>query len=122
MADASSISNDQSIAVLLLSIDQELAAKILREFPDDQVDSITRAMRELSEMTGLSEKSIRDSIQSGSLGVIRVDGTALIPASFARAYASKNNPLEMARIDAPDELRAASPVVCDLPNRSRASR
>ncbi len=65
MADEPQISSDQSVAIVLLSIDQELAAKVMRGFPDDQVDSITRAMRELSEMTidkGTVTKVYRDMI------------------------------------------------------------
>ncbi len=41
---------DKSIAALLLSIDQELAAKVLRQFNDDTVDKVTRAMQELQEL------------------------------------------------------------------------
>ena len=41
---------DRVIAMLLLSIDQELAAKVLRNFSDDTVDKITRAMKELQEV------------------------------------------------------------------------
>ncbi len=41
---------DKTIAMLLLSIDQELAAKVLRNFSDDSVDKVTRAMQELQEI------------------------------------------------------------------------
>jgi flagellar motor switch protein FliG len=41
---------DRAIAMLLLSIDQELAAKVLRSFSDDTVDKVTRAMQELQEV------------------------------------------------------------------------
>ncbi len=41
---------DKSIAALLLSIDQELAAKVLRLFNDDSIDKVTRAMQELQEL------------------------------------------------------------------------
>jgi flagellar motor switch protein FliG len=50
MPDIKSMSTDKVIAMLLLSIDQELAAKILRNFADDTVDKVTRAMQELQEM------------------------------------------------------------------------
>jgi len=41
---------DQQIAVLLLSIDEELSAKVLRNLADDQVDQVTRAMKQLQEL------------------------------------------------------------------------
>jgi len=41
---------DKTVAMLLLSIDQDLAAKVLRNFTDDTVDRVTRAMQELQEM------------------------------------------------------------------------
>lgn len=41
---------DKSIAMLLLSIDQDLAAKVLRNFSDDTIDKVTRAMQELQEI------------------------------------------------------------------------
>lgn len=44
------LSTDKTIAMLLLSIDQDLAAKVLRHFTDDTVDKVTRAMQELQEM------------------------------------------------------------------------
>ncbi len=39
----------KQIAILLLSIEQDLAARVLRDLPEDMVESITRAMRELQE-------------------------------------------------------------------------
>ncbi|MBM4062471.1 MAG: flagellar motor switch protein FliG [Planctomycetes bacterium] len=44
------LGTDKSIAMLLLSIDQDLAAKVLRNFSDDTVDKVTRAMQELQEL------------------------------------------------------------------------
>ena len=41
---------DKTLAMLLLSIDQELAARVLQKFNDDTVDKVTRAMQELQEM------------------------------------------------------------------------
>ena len=46
MADARKMPVDRAIAMLLLSIDQELAAKVLRNFSDDTVDKVTRAMQD----------------------------------------------------------------------------
>lgn len=41
---------DKVIAMLLLSIDQELAAKLLRHFSDETVDKLTRAMQQLQDI------------------------------------------------------------------------
>ena len=41
MADLKNLSIDKIIAMLLLSIDQELAAKVIRQFTDDGVDKVT---------------------------------------------------------------------------------
>lgn len=49
---------DKSIAALLLSIDQELAARVLQHFADETVDKITRAMKELQELA-VGEETIR---------------------------------------------------------------
>jgi len=48
--DQQQLATDKSVAALLLSIDQELAAKVLRHFSDDTIDKITRAMQELQEL------------------------------------------------------------------------
>jgi len=45
-----SMSVDMTIAMLLLSIEQDLAAKVLRNFSDDTLDKVTRAMQELQEI------------------------------------------------------------------------
>jgi flagellar motor switch protein FliG len=44
------MATDKTIATMLLSIDQELAARVLRHFNDDAIDQITRAMQELQEI------------------------------------------------------------------------
>ncbi len=44
------LSIDKSIAALLLSIDQDLAAKVLKLFNEESVDKVTRAMQELQEI------------------------------------------------------------------------
>jgi flagellar motor switch protein FliG len=41
---------DKAVAVLLLSIDQEVAAQVLRGLSDESVDRVTRAMHELQEI------------------------------------------------------------------------
>ncbi|MCA8942337.1 MAG: flagellar motor switch protein FliG [Planctomycetes bacterium] len=45
------LSIDKQIAILLLSIDEELAARVLRNLNEDHLDSITRAMKELQELS-----------------------------------------------------------------------
>lgn len=42
---------DKKVAILLLSIDQELSARVLRNIGEDHLDSVTRAMKELQEMS-----------------------------------------------------------------------
>jgi flagellar motor switch protein FliG len=44
------LGTDKVVAMLLLSIDEEVAAKVLRNLSDDGVDRVTRAMQELQEM------------------------------------------------------------------------
>ena len=50
---------DQALAMLLLSIDQELSAQVLRNFSDDTVDKVTRAMQELQEVA-VDRETVRD--------------------------------------------------------------
>jgi flagellar motor switch protein FliG len=42
---------DQQIAILLLSISDEASADLLRHLGDDQVDQVTRAMKQLQELS-----------------------------------------------------------------------
>ena len=53
---------DQALAMLLLSIDRELSAKVLRNFSDDTVDKVTRAMQELQEMA-VDRETVRDAFR-----------------------------------------------------------
>ena len=46
---------DKQIAVLLLSVEQELAAEVLRNLGEDHLDSLMRAMKELQELSIDSE-------------------------------------------------------------------
>ncbi len=66
---------ERTIAMLLLSIDQELAAKVLRAFSDDTVDKITRAMQELQEMA-VDRDAIRSCYQN-AVQRMRAGGMAL---------------------------------------------
>ncbi len=90
MSDAS-LSPDKAIAVLLLSIDQEMAAQVLRCISDDAVEKITRAMQELQEITidrdamlEVFERSTTLMRQSGGLGLGDVDG--LMSGVLKRAF------------------------------------
>ena len=66
---------DQMLAMLLLSIDQELSAKILRHFSDDAVDQVTRAMQELQEIA-VDREAVRGVLQQ-TLERMRQGGMAL---------------------------------------------
>ena len=44
------VSEDRAVAVLLLAIDRDLAAEVLRRLHDDQLSRVTRAMKELQEV------------------------------------------------------------------------
>src|SRR5580765_2974559 len=49
-AKTRALTGDRAIAALLLSIDQELAARVLKQFSEESVDRVTRAMQELQEV------------------------------------------------------------------------
>lgn len=66
---------DKSIAMLLLSIDQDLAAKVLRNFSDDTVDKVTRAMQELQEIA-VDRETVRK-VYSSAVDRLRQGGMAL---------------------------------------------
>lgn len=44
------LGSDRVIAIMLLSIDHDLSAEVLRHLGEDQLNSVTRAMRELEEV------------------------------------------------------------------------
>lgn len=66
---------DKAIATLLLSIDQDLAAKVLRNFNDDTIDKVTRAMQELQEIA-IDSETIR-SVYRGAVAKMRQGNMAL---------------------------------------------
>lgn len=66
---------DRSIAVLLLSVQQDLAAQVVKHLPDDHVDRVTRAMKELQEVA-VGEHMIRDVFEQ-SIRRLRAGGRAL---------------------------------------------
>jgi flagellar motor switch protein FliG len=74
------MSVERSIATLLLSIDQDLAAKVLRNFGDDTVDKVTRAMQELQEIA-IDRETVRgvyrialERMQQGGMALGDVSG------------------------------------------------
>ncbi len=76
MVDAiKNMPTDKVIAMLLLSIDQELAAKVLRSFTDDTVDKVTRAMQELQEMA-IDRETVR-TVYQAAVQRMRLGGMAL---------------------------------------------
>jgi len=68
-------STDKTVAMLLLSIDQDLAAKVLRSFTDDTLDRVTRAMQELQEIA-IDRETIHG-VYEGVVGRMRQGGMAL---------------------------------------------
>ena len=73
--DKAQIGVDKTLAMLLLSIDQELSAKVLRHFTDDTVDKVTRAMQELQEMA-IDRETVR-SVYRQTVLRMRQGGMAL---------------------------------------------
>ena len=66
---------ERTIATVLLSIDQELAAKVLRSFSDDTLDKVTRAMQELQEVA-VDRDGVRN-CYSSAVKRMRQGGVAL---------------------------------------------
>jgi flagellar motor switch protein FliG len=66
---------DRAVAVLLLSVQQELAAQVIRRLPDDHLDRVTRAMKELQEIT-VADATIRDAFEQ-AIRRLRAGGRAL---------------------------------------------
>ncbi len=66
---------DQALAMLLLSIDQELSAKVMRHFSDDTVDKVTRAMQTLKEMV-IDRETVQNAFQQTATR-LRQGGMAL---------------------------------------------
>jgi flagellar motor switch protein FliG len=89
------LAEDKEIAILLLSIEQELAAKVLRGLPDDMVERLTRAMKELQEMAvdnntiAASMKQAVRRIRRGDMALGDVGGSAedVLVKAFGEARA-----------------------------------
>ena len=86
---------DKTVAMLLLSIDQDLAAKVLRTFTDDTVDKVTRAMQELQEMAVEREtvRRVYDSVvqrlRQGGMALGDVGG--LMRSVLTRAFGEERS-------------------------------
>ena len=86
---------DQALAMLLLSIDRELSAKVLRNFSDDTVDKVTRAMQELQEMA-VDRETVRDAfrqtvvrMQQGGMALGDVSG--LMQKVLSKAFGEERS-------------------------------
>jgi len=86
------LSADRAVAVLLLSIDQEMAARVLRNMHDDNLDRITRAMKELAEVAidqrtvGTVYGEARKRLQSGvvALGDVQSSMDSVLSKAFGQ--------------------------------------
>jgi flagellar motor switch protein FliG len=75
MAPVPPLSAARTVAVLLLSIEPELAAKILGNLSDDSLDTVTRAMKELQEMP--IHNAVIDAVYQHVLQRMQAGGMAL---------------------------------------------
>ena len=108
---------DKALAMLLLSIDRELSAKVLRNFSDDTVDKVTRAMQELQEMavdpvvlcSGL-ERVQSDSVTGAEIichrlwrrdAVKKLTSSALAPAFYAQCQHAPPRPRSLSLVCCP---------------------
>ncbi|MFN9334523.1 MAG: flagellar motor switch protein FliG [Planctomycetota bacterium] len=86
---------ERTIATVLLSIDQELAAKVLRSFSDDTLDKVTRAMQELQEVA-VDRDGVRSCYSSAVKrmrqgGVARGDVGGLMKSVLSRAFGEERS-------------------------------
>lgn len=66
MSDSNdSLSGAQKVATVLLGIDQQLAAQLLRHMGEDQLERVTRAMKELEEVA-VDTKDLRDVLKEAA--------------------------------------------------------
>jgi flagellar motor switch protein FliG len=66
---------DRAIAALLLSIDQELSARVLKHLNEDTIDKVTRAMQELQEIV-IDQDTVRR-VHTSAVQRMRQGGLAL---------------------------------------------
>ena len=106
---------DRAIAMLLLSIDQELAATLLRHFSDDTVGKVTRAMQQLQDVRVDRETVHR--VHRAAVQRLRQGGVALgdvgslMRGVLSRAFGEKHGgnmlakrPFELFETLAPGDL------------------
>lgn len=72
---SSAMTSDRSVAILLLSLEQGLAAKIMTQFVDEHLDRVTRAMKELQEVS--VDRELIDSVYREAAARFRSGGMAL---------------------------------------------
>src|SRR5687767_14727827 len=65
----------QKVAALLLSIDQELAAQVLRNLPEEHLDKVARAMKDLKDVA--MDQAALDQLLKEGLQRFRTGGVAL---------------------------------------------
>ena len=69
----------QKVAVLLLSIDQELAASVLRSFPSEHLEKVARAMKGLRDVA--IDQSAVDQLRREGLDRFRSGGGTIVLSS-----------------------------------------
>lgn len=87
---AGQLGEDKRIAALLLSVDPDLAAQVLRNLSDDHLDRVTRAMKELQEismdgevMSEIYKETLQRMSQGGMiLGDVGANMEALMVKAF----------------------------------------
>jgi flagellar motor switch protein FliG len=84
---------DKRIAVMLLAIDQERAAAVLRHLNDDQLDLVTRAMKELQEIavdrSMVSEVLVEAGRRMREGGLALGDVTSTMEQVLVKAFGSE---------------------------------
>lgn len=86
---------EQTLAMLLLSIDQELSAQVLRKFSDDSVDKVTRAMQELQEIA-IDREAIRGVLRQTVMrmrqgGMALGDVSGLMESVLVKAFGEERS-------------------------------
>lgn len=84
------LTSDRTVAVLLLSLDRDLAARVLRSMSDDSLDRMTRAMKELGEMAiddscvETAYRAVLERMRSGTRALGNVD--AVMETILVKAF------------------------------------
>lgn len=107
----------QRAAVLMVSLGQELAAELMRQFSDDEVTHITRAIAELKHVPADVQQQVlaefEDELQSGRLPFL--GGAAFARGLLVQTVGEARADEILARLDAPrrpafEALEAADPA------------